>query len=164
MVAMSLPFAFAALVTVLLLAACVVTFPEQRAWPIPRWRLTLSPLLAAAATIVVLYLPPSNDLKEPAVWMVGLVAGVLGVVRGAMIGLQVDQRSGRLLLLRAPEGFWIAVVAAVVILGEHVVGPLGRVGDSGHSVELVLVILSSFLAGRNAALLVRSNDTPHGDL
>lgn len=161
---MSFPLAFAALVTVLLLAACVVTFPEQRAWPIPRWRLALSPLLVAAATIVVLYLPPSNDLQEPAVWMVGLVAGVVGVVRGAMTSLQVDQRSARLLLRRAPEGFWIAVLAAVVILGEHVVGPLGRVGYSGHSVELALVILSSFMAGRSAALLVRSSDTPHRDL
>ena len=161
---MSFQLAFASLVTVLLLAACVVTFPEQRAWPIPRWRLALSPLLVAAATLVVLYLPPSNDLREPAVWMVGLVAGVLGVVRGALIGLQVDQRSGRLRLGRAPEGFWIAVVAAVVILGEHVVGPLGRVGHSGHSVELALVILASFLAGRNAALSVRSSDAPHGDL
>jgi hypothetical protein len=161
---MSFPLAFAALVTVLLLAACVVTFPEQRAWPIPRWCLALSPLLVAAAAIVVLYLPPSNDLQEPAVWMVGLVAGVVGVVRGAMIGLQVDQRSGRLLLRRAPEGFWIAILAAVVILGEHVVGPLGRVGYSGQPVELALVILASFLAGRSAALLVRSSDTPHGDL
>jgi hypothetical protein len=161
---MPLQLAFASLVTVLLLAACVVTFPEQRTWPTPRWRLALAPLLVAVATLVVLYLPPSNDLREPAVWMVGLVAGVLGVVRGALIGLQVDQRSGRLLLGRAPEGFWIAVVAAVVILSETVVGPLGGVGSSGHTVELALVILSSLLAGRNAALVVRSSDTPHGDL
>lgn len=159
---MSLPLAFA-LVAVLLLSACVVTFPEHRAWPIPRWRLALSPLVVAAATLVLLYLPP-NDLSEPAVWMVGLVAGVVGVARGALIGLQVDQRSGRLLLRRAPEGFWIAVVAAVVVLGGHVVGPPGGVASPGHSVELALAILSSFLAGRNAALVVRSSDTPHGDL
>jgi hypothetical protein len=161
---MSFQLALSVLVAILLLAACVVTFPELRSWPIARWRLALPPLLIAAATLVVLYLPPSNDLREPAVWMVGLVATVLGVVRGALIGLQVDQRSGRLLLGRAPEGFWIVVAAAVVTLGEQAFGQLGRVASSGQSVELALVILSSLLAGRNATLVVRSSDTPHGDL
>jgi len=161
---MPVQLAFSVLVAILLLAACVVTFPELRSWPIARWRLVLPPLLIAAATLLVLYMPPSNDLREPAVWMVGLVAAVLGMVRGALIGLQVDQRSGKLLLGRAPEGFWIVVVAAVVTLGEHSVGPLGLVGASGHSVELALVILSSLLAGRNAALVIRTKDTPHQDL
>jgi len=161
---MSLQLALPVLVAILLLAACAITFPELRSWPIARWRLVLPPLLIAAATLVVLYLPPSNDLREPAVWMVGLVAAVLGMVRGGLIGLQVDQRSGRLLLGRAPEGFWIVAVAAVVGLAEHIVGPLGRFGSSGHAAELALVILSSLLTGRNAALVIRSSDIPHQDL
>ena len=157
--------AFSILVVVLMLLACVAAFPEQRRWPIPRWRLAVPSLLIAAATLVLLYLPPSNDLREPQVWMMALVAAVLGLARGALIGLQVDQASGRLLLSRAPEGFWIAVLAALLVVGDLIAEPLGHAGASfNQTVELVLAILASFLIGRNMALVMRSRDTPHRDL
>ncbi|HZB55642.1 MAG TPA: hypothetical protein VE527_18535 [Reyranella sp.] len=38
-----------------------------------------------------------------------------GIGRGAWIGLQVDHGQGKLLLARAPEEFWIAVVAVLLI-------------------------------------------------
>ena len=157
--------AFSILVAVLMLLACVAAFPELRQWSIPRWRLAVPSLLIAAATLVLLYLPPSNDLREPQVWMMALVAAVLGLARGALIGLQVDQASGRLLLSRAPEGFWIAVLAALLVVGDLIAEPLGHAGASfNQTVELVLAILASFLIGRNTALVLRSRDTPHGDL
>jgi MFS family permease len=163
--AMSAPTVFSFLVVVLTLSACVAAFPEQRRSPVPRWRLALAPLLVAAATLVLLYLPPSNDLREPQLWMLALVAAVGGIVRGALIGLQVDQGTGRLLLWRAREAFWIAVVAALLVLGDLLAEPLGHVGASfSQTVELVLAILVSFLIGRNAALVMRSRDTPHRDL
>lgn len=157
--------AFSALVVLLMLSACVAAFPEQRRWPIPRWRLAVPSLLITVATLVLLYLPPSNDLREPQVWMAALVAAVLGIVRGALIGLQVDQGSGRLLLGRAPEGFWIAALAALLVAGDLLAEPLGHVGSSfNQGVALVLAMLASFLIGRNAALVMRSRDTPHRDL
>jgi len=157
--------AFSILVAVLMLLACVAAFPELRQWSIPRWRLAVPSLLIAAATLVLLYLPPSNDLREPQVWMMALVAAVLGLARGALIGLQVDQASGRLLLSRAPEGFWIAVLAALLVVGDLIAEPLGHAGASfNQTVELVLAILASFLIGRNMALVMRSRDTPHRDL
>jgi hypothetical protein len=163
--AMSGLHAFSVLVVVLMLAACVAALPEQRRSPFARWRLALPPLLVAAATLVLLYLPPSNDLREPQVWMLALVAAVLGIGRGALIGLQVDQGSGRLLLSRAPEGFWIAIVAALLVVGDLVVEPLGHVGASfSQTVELAVAMLASFLIGRNTALVMRSRDTPHRDL
>ena len=58
---------FSVLVVVLMLSACVAAFPELRRWSIPRWRLAVPSLLIAAATLVLLYLPPSNDLSEPQV-------------------------------------------------------------------------------------------------
>jgi hypothetical protein len=157
--------AFSVLVVVLMISACVAAFPELRHWPIPRWRLAVPSLLIAAATLVLLYLPPSNDLSEPQVWMLALVAAVLGLARGALIGLQVDQSSGRLLLSRAPEGFWIAIAAALLVVGDLVVEPLGHVGASfSQTVELAVAMLASFLIGRNTALVMRSRDTPHRDL
>jgi hypothetical protein len=163
--AMSGLLAFSFLVVVLMLSACVAALPEQRRAPFARWRLAVPPLLVAAATLVLLYLPPSNDLREPQLWTAALLAAVLGIVRGALIGLQVDQSTGKLLLRRAREGFWIAVVAALLVVGDLVVEPLGHVGASfSQTVELVLAILASFLIGRNTALVMRSRDTPHGDL
>jgi hypothetical protein len=164
-VAMSGLAALSVLVVVLMLSACVAAFPELCRWPIPRWRLAVPSLLIAAATLVLLYLPPSNDLSEPQIWMMGLVAAVLGLARGALIGLQVDQASGRLLLRRAPEGFWIAALAALLVAGDLLAEPVGHAGSSfSQTVELALAILASFLIGRNMALVMRSRDTPHGDL
>ena len=97
--------------------------------------------------------------------MMALVAAVLGLVRGALIGLQVDQASGRLLLRRAPEGFWIAALAALLVAGDLLAEPLGYAGASfSQTVELALAVLASILIGRNMALVMRSRDTPHGDL
>ena len=88
-----------------------------------------------------------------------------GIGRGAWIGLQVDHGQGELLLARAPEEFWIAVVAVLLILVDIAGEPVGRTGsDYVKAIELALMILASFLAGRNAALLVRSRDAPQHDL
>lgn len=150
---------------VLALVACIVAFPEQLGRPIPRWRLAAAALPVVVATLVLLYLPPSNDLRSPEIWMTGLVAGVLGVARGALIGLRVDHAARRLLLRRAPEGLWIAVVAALLIVADIVAEPFGQVGsDFVQTVELALMVLASFLVGRNVALAVRSRDVPHQDL
>lgn len=162
---MSFPSAPSLLLVFLALLACVVAFPELWARPMPRWRLAVVPLPAVAATLLLLYLPPSNDLRDPQVWLMGLLAAVAGIARGAWIGLTVDQRWRKLGLRRAPEGFWIAALAAILIVADIVAEPFGEIGSSFiKTVELALTMLSSFLVGRNAALAVRSRDTPHHDL
>ncbi|CAN5892539.1 hypothetical protein BH11PSE3_BH11PSE3_28230 [soil metagenome] len=153
------------LLAAMALGACIVAFPERRGEPIRRWRLALPLLLVGAATLFLHYLPPSNDLRDPQVWMLVLLAAVVGIVRGAMIRLRVDQASGHLVLPRAPEGFVIAILAALLVLADIIATPAGEVGSSFvPAIELALLILSSFLIGRNAALAVRSHDAPHADL
>src|SRR6266545_419807 len=73
---MVVALAWTFLVVVLAIAACVVAFPEQRARPLPHRRLLPLPLLMTAATVVLFYVPPSNDLGDPAVWMAALLSGV----------------------------------------------------------------------------------------
>jgi hypothetical protein len=127
--AMFLPYLTAAVVVGLTVLACVIAFPACRAAPIRRWRLAIAPLLLLAACLLVLRQPPFNDLLEPEVWMVGLPLAVVGGGRGALIGLQVDHGQGILLLKRAPEEFWITVVALLLIvvdIAEEPIGVLGR--------------------------------------
>jgi hypothetical protein len=160
---MVVALAWTFLVVVLAIVACVVAYPERRARPLPYWRLL--PLLIAAATVVLFYVPPSNDLGDPAVWMAALMSGVVGVARGAWVGLEVDHQQRRFLLRRAPEAFWIALAATALIAADILAEPVGRLDSSFvQTAELGLTVLTSFLVGRNAALLVRSRDIPQHDL
>jgi hypothetical protein len=159
------PPASSFLIVVLGLLACVVAFPGRRAVPLPRWRLAVSAVLLAAAALVLLSLPPHNALSEPEVWLVGLPIALAGIGRGAWIRLQVDHGQGKLRLARAPEEFWIAAAALLLLLVDIVGEPFGRTGSLYvKAIELALMILAGFLVGRNAALLVRSRDAPQQDL
>ena len=115
---MVVALAWTFLVVVLAIVACVVAYPERRARPLSYRRLLPLPLLMVAATVVLFYVPPSNDLGDPAVWMAALVSGVAGVARGAWVGLEVDHQQRRFLLRRAPEAFWIALAATALIAAE----------------------------------------------
>jgi hypothetical protein len=162
---MIVSLAWTFLIVVLAILACVVAFPEQRARPLSHRQLLSLPILLAAATAVSFYVPPSNDLRDPAVWMAALVAGLAGVGRGAFIRLEVDHRRGLLLLRRAPEAFWVALAAALLIAAGVLAEPVGRLDSSFvQTVELGLTVLTSFVIGRNAAVLIRSRDIPQHDL
>jgi hypothetical protein len=159
------PPATSFLVVLLGLLACIVAFPGRRAVPLPRWRLAASAVPLAAAALSLLYLPPYNDILESEVWLVGLPFALAGIGRGAWIRLRVDHGQGQMLLARAPEEFWITIAALLLLLADIVGEPVGRPGSTYvKAVELALVILASFLVGRNAALLVRSRDAPQHDL
>jgi hypothetical protein len=162
---MAVPPASFFLIVVLGLLACVVAFPGRLAVPLPRWRLAASAVLLAAAALILLYLPPHNTLREPEVWLVGLLFVLAGIGRGAWIRLQVDHGQGKLRLARAPDEFWVAVAALLLLLVDIAGEPFGRTGSVYvKAVELALVMLAGFLVGRNAALLVRSRDAPQHDL
>lgn len=159
------PYLSAAVIAGLALLACIVAFRGRRERPVRRWRLVLPPLLVAAAALLMLRLPPYDDLRDPEVWMIGIPFALVGIGRGAIIELQVDQAQGLLLLKRAPEEFWIAVAALLLILVDIVDPPFGTLESPYvQAIELVLSVLASFMVGRNAALLVRSRDAPQHDL
>lgn len=157
---MIVPYVASAVVAVLALLACIVAFPGWRAAPIRYWRLAL-----AAATLLLLYAPPHDDLRDPEVWMIGIPSFLVGIGRGTWIDLKVDHGQGKLLLTRAPEDFWIAVVVLLVIGLDVVFPPFGRLdSEYDQTTELALVVLASYMVGRDATILVRSRDVPHHDL
>jgi hypothetical protein len=151
-------------VAALAVTACIVATREWRAEPVARWRLVFQPLLVLAPTLVLLYLPPP-ELLDPEVWMLALVAGAAGVARGALIALQVDHGRGLILMERAPEAFWMSILAALLIAVDIAAAPAGRLDSSFvGTIELFMVVLAGLLVGRNAAVLMRSRDAPQHDL
>ncbi|CAN5892472.1 hypothetical protein BH11PSE3_BH11PSE3_28210 [soil metagenome] len=152
------------LVVAFAVAICVCVVPEGLARRLARWRLAAPTLLIAVATLSVLYLPPYAAVTEPQVLMMGLVAAVLGLVRGALLDLKVDHGTGQLLLRRAREGALVAIVAALLMLADVAATVTGEVGlPFAPAIELGLLVLASFLVGRNATVLLRSRDAPHED-
>ncbi|WP_422003145.1 hypothetical protein [Reyranella sp.] len=155
----------AALVVLLTAGAVGIALGDRSSAPTPRWRLAALPALLAAATLVLLAVPPSCDLWDPQVWMLGLLAGLAGVARGAFVSLTVDHGQARIRLRRAPEAAWLAVVAALVVVADILATPVGMLSSAFvPTAELALVVLASFLIGRNFTMLVRSRDIPHHDL
>jgi hypothetical protein len=161
---MILKYAAAAVVLGLTLGACLVAARERRGRPVAPWHFLLVPLLLLVPTLVLLYLPPP-EFGDPEVWMLALVAGVAGVARGALVGLQVDHAKRRILVWRAPDAFWIAVVALLLIVLDVAAAPVGQLSSAFvGTIELALVVLTGIIVGRNAAILVRSRDAPQHDL
>ena len=152
------------LVIVAAVAGCILVLPEWKRRAVSRRRLVVVPLLGLVPTAALLYLPPP-EFGDPEVWVVAIVAGVIGIARGAMIGLRVDHADGRIRLSRAPEAFWVMVGALLLILLDVFAAPVGQLG-SGFvgTVELLMVLLTFSLLGRNAAIVVRSLDAPQHDL
>ena len=143
---------------------CVAVLPEWRRRSVSRLRLVTVPLLALVPTGVLLYLPPP-EFGDPQVMMLALVAAVAGVARGALISLRVDHAHGRVLLSRAPEAPWAMAGVLVLILLDVFAEPVGRLGSPFvGTVEMLMVLLTFSLLGRNAAILVRSLDAPQHDL
>lgn len=151
-------------VIVVAVAGFVVVLPEWQRRAVSRGRLVAAPLLGLVPTAVLLYLPPP-EFGDPQVWMVALVAIVAGIARGALIGIRVDHARGRVLLTRAPEAFWLMLGCVVLILLDVFAAPIGRL-DSGFTgmVELLMVLLSFSLLGRNVTIVARSFDAPQHDL
>lgn len=157
-------FLLAFFVVVAAALGCFLALPEARRRAVSRGRLALVPLLALVPTGVLLYLPPP-EFGDPQVLMLALVAAVVGVARGALVGLRVDHAQGVVLLSRAPEAFWIMFGVLLLMLLDVVGEPVGRLGSPFIGmIEMVMVLLSFSLLGRNAAVLVRSRDAPQYDL
>ena len=154
----------AVLVIIVAVLACVAALPEGRGRSVSRRRLAGVALLALLPTLVLLYLPPP-EFGDPQVWMLALVAGVVGIARGALVGLRVDHGKGKVLMSRAPEGLWVTIAILLLMLLDVLAEPVGRLGSPFvGTVEMVMVLLTFSLLGRNAAILVRSRDAPQHDL
>jgi hypothetical protein len=149
-------------------AAAAAAVPEGRRRPIRRWQLILPAGLAALACVMEIVHPSLEELKQPAIWLFAVAAGVAGVARGRFMALEVDQTWNRIRLPRAPEGLWFAVVLALLAIAEaiEITQAAPDADDLAFRplVEIGMALTAGFLVGRAGAAWIRVPHIPHSDL
>lgn len=122
----------------------------------------LGPPLFATFTALVLLVSPSGELWLPAVWVLGLL---VGMVRGFAVRLYVDHLWNLIRVPRARDGLWGAL-ALVLMVALEVVATL--VGSTGTPYQAMLAAGVAFcaglLAGRAWAVSMRIRRSPHNQL
>lgn len=148
--------------------AATAALPEARGRPVRRWQFLLPAGLAALAFVLEIVHPSLEELKEPAIWLFAVVAGVAGVARGRFMPLEVDQTWNRIRLPRAPEGLWFAVALALLATVEAIevsqAAPDARDLAFRPLVEFGMALAAGFLVGRAGAAWIRVPHIPHSDL
>ena len=144
--------------------------PEGRQRVMRPWMLLLPPLLAAIATFMQIVYPSLQELDQPVMWELAVIAGVIGLVRGQFMPLEVDQIWHFVRTRRAPEGL-LATIAVLVLallgaLEAFLVGPNRDPENPGIRllIEIAMASGAGFLVGRAGTAWFRISHTPHQDL
>lgn len=153
-------------VMMLLAIGCALgIFHERRRRTVKRWRVLVPGLLAFAATVVLVVYPTARDLHQPQLWMVALLALLLGSARGAALSLFSDHNWGLVRVRRTYDGVVFALV--LVLLATFVTGIEVRAGAKTHlapALEFAMTVVSFFLLGRSIAGWIRAGMIAHDDL
>lgn len=144
------------------LACLVIAIPEGGGRIVAAWRIPVAALLSGVAALLLVAYPTWGELKNPELWMFSIVAGVLGVVRGFWIQLDVDHGWRLVRLSRAID----CRVATVVLVGMALVEVALAVSGPADqpTMELGMTVIASFLIARAAAVMVRARQEPQSDL
>lgn len=154
-----------ALMLVFAVAAALSAVREGLGLPVKRWSLLLTPLLAAVSALVLISHPSLADLRRPGMWLFALVAVLVGIARGALLRLQVDNAWRLVRLRRAQDGLFATLLFLLLAIGEIALRIAGPAGVAYHpTVELGMLLIVSFLVGRAAAAWQRALHMPHVDL
>ena len=143
-------------------AAAVTGSAEGRRRIVPRWRVSLTAVLAIVSALILVVYPTWGELRNPGLWMFAIVAGAIGVARGFWIRIDVDHIWS---LMRFPRGH-DALVATLLLVGlalcEIAMATIGS--PDQPTMELGMTVTAAFLAGRAVAVLLRSRHEPQADL
>ena len=153
-------------VMLLFAIACALTiFHERRRRAVKRWRMLLPGLFAFIATTILVIYPTARDLHQPQLWMVALLALLLGSARGAALSLYSDHNWGLVRTRRTYDGVVFAL--ALVVLATFVTAIEVRAGAKTHlapALEFAMTVISFFLLGRSGAGWIRAGRISHDDL
>jgi hypothetical protein len=150
--------------------AVLCAVPEGRQRVTRPWMLLLPAGLAAIAAFVQIIYPSLKELDQPAMWELAVIAGVIGLVRGQFMPLEVDQIWHRVRTRRAPEGLLAAIaILLLALLGALEASLVGLNRDPENPgirllIEIGMAAGAGFLIGRAGAAWFRISHTPHQDL
>ena len=144
------------------LASVVVALPEGSGRIVAAWRIPVAALLAGVAALVLVAYPTWGELKNPELWMLAIVAGVLGVARGHWMRIDVDHAWRLVRLSRAGDGRVATVLLAAMATAEVALAIRGPADQP--TMELGMTVIASFLLARAAAVMVRAYHEPQADL
>ena len=151
---------------VLGVGACgLVCRREVQRKPMRRWHLYAPPVIATFVALVPL-LQGSLVGQRAAVWVLALGAGfAIGLLRGAMVRIQVDQMWALVRVPQAPCALIAVILIALLGAGRiaaDIVGPAGVAFL--EPLAAALAWCAGFLAGRAAAIAARVRRAPHYEL
>lgn len=153
------------LVPALAAAAFLLSISEGCGRPVKRWRLLLLPTVAALAALALIALPSLADLKRPGMWIFALMVLVAGMLRGYLVSLEVDNFWHIVRLQRAPDGMLASALLLALAIAETITDLRNKVETPYHpTLELGMVLVASYLVGRNCMAWERVRHQPHVDL
>ena len=144
------------------LAAAIVIVPESIGRIVRWWWPAMVALLAALSALALIAYPTWGDLKNPGLWMFAILAAVVGVARGYLLRVDVDQIWGLVRLQRSYDTFLAAVLLVALAAIEIMLANIGPADQP--TMELGMTIAASYLVGLTAAVLFRARSEPHADL
>jgi cation transport ATPase len=138
---------------------------ESKRRPIKRGRLLLPGFLALLAAILMIAFPTLSDLFDSGFWMVLVVSVLIGVVRGAFIGMASDHYWK---LVRLDNGIDALAGAACVLLiaiAQFIIEVAsGAENRAETTFEFVMAVIAGYLLGRSIAAWFRARALHHHDL
>ena len=152
------------------LGAMLSVVPEGRRQVIRPWRLLVPPLLAGLAAFIEVVYPSLRELDQPEMWELAVIAGVVGLVRGQFMPMEVDQVWNVLRLRSMPDGLWVSIalvlLALVGALEAYLVGPTRDPENPGIRIliEIGMTAAAGFLIGRAGTAWFRIPHVPHHEL
>lgn len=152
------------------LGAMLSAVPEGRRQVIRTWRLLVPPGLAAVAAFVEVIYPSLSQLYQPEMWQLAVIAGVVGLVRGQFMAMEVDQVWNVLRLRGVPDGLGatiaLVLLALVGAVEAYLIGSTRDPESPGIRIliEIGMTAAAGYLIGRAATGWFRIPHVPHQEL
>ena len=163
-------YAAQAVIVLAAVGAMLSAVPEGRGGVIRPWRMLVPPGLAALAAFVEVVYPSPKELNQPEMWELAIIAGIIGLVRGQFMPMEVDQIWNVIRLRRAPEGLWATIALMLIALvgaaEAHLIGFPRDPENPGIRIliEIGMTAGAGFLVGRAGTAWFRIPHVPHHEL
>ena len=147
------------------LGSVVSAAGEVRRLPIARWRLLMPGAFALLAAVLMVAFPVMSDLFNVEFWTVLMVSVLVGVVRGAFIGMASDHYWNLVRLDRGVDPLLAALgVLLVAIVQAAIELSTGAENRAETTFEFAISVISGYLLGRSIAAWFRARALHHHDL